>query len=66
MGLKGEKSVKNAKKFQRVKYTSSAPKMDVAPSRPARSPSHNVSWGSLGGTNKVYLYPLGDEGLDSI
>jgi hypothetical protein len=46
--------------------TSSAPNVEIAPSTPLTSPPHNASWASRGGTNKVYLYPLGVDGADSV
>ena len=48
------------------KLTSSAPKVEIAPSTPLTSPPHNASWASRGGTNKVYLYPLDVDGADSV
>jgi hypothetical protein len=50
----------------RGELTSSAPKVEIAPSTPLTSPPHNASWASRGGTNNVYLYPLGVDGADSI
>lgn len=46
-------------------YASSAPNVDTAPSTPQTSPCHSSSCADRGGTNSVYVYPLGEEGLDT-
>lgn len=63
-----ERLLASAPHFITVKLyasTSSAPKVEQAPSTPLTSPPHNASCASRGGTNKVYLYPLEVDGADS-